>query len=238
MINILPSPIWQEQISASNERSYIAAPQPICPPNNSDTESPHGISIIEYNMDGSLVATRSESIPSTVWIWSAEAASAVSVLIHHAPIKRVEWHPLIADLLLIHCNLAEPVVHLWKSSWESPTIVNLFLDRLGGKIDATWLPNEAIGVPCMMLSNLHNYATAKISHHGKLIPWSGENERICSGPEDMFDEGNSLDISRMKNSQNEMTKETLGDSLGNGVTGQWVVSDEVDDTFQYRRPRV
>lgn len=203
--------VWEEQISASKERSYIIASQPTCPPAQitDGSVSNTGVSIIEYNIDGSLFATRDDSTLSTVWIWSPKLPSAVAILIHHSPVKRVRWHPEIADLLLIQCNIVEPVIHLWNAAWEIPKVISLQLEKPGGKMEASWLLDEAVEIPILMLGNAHNYVIGQISRNGELASLPKKTEMTDAGPEDMFDEGNSMHLLN--------------------------VSDEVDDTFHYRR---
>lgn len=229
--------VWEEQIRASKERSYMMASQPTCPPAQSTDASASntGVSTIEYNIDGSLFATRDESTPSTVWIWSPKLPSAVVILIHHSPVKRVRWHPEIAGLLLIHCNIVDPVIHLWNAAWESPKLISLELDKLGGKMEANWLRDDATDMHTLMLGNAYNYVTGKISRNGELVSLPKEIEIAGAGPEDMFDEGNSMDLSPVKVSHDEVTMEAGGDSSAFGYSEQWNVSDEVDDTFNYRR---
>lgn len=190
---------------------------------------------MEYNIDGSLFATRDESTPSTVWIWSPKLPSAVAILIHHSPVKRIRWHPEIAGLLLIHCNIVDPVIHLWNAPWESPKVIGLQLDKLGGKMEANWLLDDATDMHSLMLGNAYNYVIGKISRNGELVSLPKEIEMTGAGPENMFDEGNSLDLSPIKVSHDEVTMEARGDSSALEYSEQWNVSDEVDDTFNYRR---
>lgn len=161
--------------------------------------------------------------------------SAAAVLIHHSPVDKVEWHPLIADLLLIHCNVDKPVIHLWRDSWDCPKIFNLNFDRKSRKTEASWL-SESDDLLSFMLTNLHNYATGQITNNGELISVAGIAGAGLA-PEEMFDEGNSLDLSPLKSFQDETTNELRDNSPGNGRLDQRAVSDEADDTFEYRRQR-
>lgn len=123
--------------------------------------------------------------------------------------KKVRWHPEIADLLLIQCNIVDPVIHLWNPAWQVPKVISLQLEKSGGKMEAHWLLDEAIDMNILMLGNAHNYVVGQISHNGELVSLPKKIEMTGAGPEDMFDEGNSLELCH--------------------------VSDEVDDTFHYRR---
>lgn len=97
-------------------------------------------------------------------------------------------------------------------------------------MEANWLLDEANDMHTLMLGNAHNYVTGQISRNGELASLPRKIEITGAGPEDMFDEGNSLDLSPIK-----LSMEAGGTSSGFAHSGQWNVSDEVDDTFQYRR---
>ncbi|KAF1986400.1 WD40 repeat-like protein [Aulographum hederae CBS 113979] len=113
------SSVWQEQVSASS-RTYAVISQPISPPTASSTPSDpspkHGISLATFNADGTLIATRDDSTPTTVWIWDLKTLSPRSILIQHSPVKSLTWHPTRLELLLIQCVQDDPVVYLWSSS--------------------------------------------------------------------------------------------------------------------------
>lgn len=228
--------MWQEQINASGDRSYLISSQPTCPPvHDLVADSPCGVSILEYNKDGGLLATKNDYNPTTIWIWHLKSMSAAAVLIHHLPIKRIQWHPLINDLLLIHSSVTEPVIHLWKDSWEVPKVISLHLDRRSKKMEASWL-SDSDGLSSFMLTSLHNFAIGRINKEGELKSMSGKTE-VGAGPEEMFDEGNSLDLSPLKESQGDMLTDIQNRSPGNEHLDQWTAPDEADDTFEYRRQR-
>lgn len=171
------------------------------------------------------------------------AGQLVATLIHHSPVKQVEWHPQIADMLLIHCAVPEPVVHIWRESWVAPTALTLPLERAAaaGRTGVTWLQSSpsSSDTAHVMLSSAHHYATAQISVlEGQPIvplePPFAEPEAaalsIGTGPEDMFDEGHSLDFSPVKISNGAVD---LGAGYAEddfGMTGEGV-----DDTFHYRK---
>ena len=140
-INISSVPIWQEQIDSSRERSYTLASQFAYPPTSSDeTGKLAGISHLAFNLDGTSLASRSDSNPSTVWIWNLHSLTLMTALIHHHLVKSLQWHPTQPDLLLIHCSTEDPVIHLIGSDWLAPHILKIPLDKPGGKTEAAWIP--------------------------------------------------------------------------------------------------
>ena len=89
-----------------------------------------------------------------------------------------------------------------------------------------------------MLSNAQSYALRRVlvdgddengrdderdtGREGEIGRMLGETEPTLLGPEDMFDEGNSMDLSPIKLSR---------EGFGMGMRSE----EEVDDTFDYRR---
>lgn len=183
------------------------------------------------------MATKSDAAPTTVWIWSLQTGSAVAVLIHHSPVKLIAWHPIVADLLLIHCAIPEPAVHLWRLEWPSPLIVDVPLHRANGRLEAYWLQSASDDTPNLMLSSAHQYSTVQISSEGEVIPPRPQAEEqmrtVDAGAADLFDEGNSLDLSPIKLSH-DTVEISVGYSLGNEDSSSGF-GDELADTFHYRR---
>ncbi|MCJ1378298.1 hypothetical protein MMC17_001395 [Xylographa soralifera] len=231
-INSLDASVWQEQIDASRDRSYVAAPQPACPPRqipaSGDKLISTGISHLTFNRSGSLLASVAESTPSTVWIWCLESLTPHSILIHHSLVKSLQWHPEDPECLLIHCATEDSVVHLWQLSLDSPRIIPVPLSKPGGRTEASWVksPDVNPGDLVVMLANTLNYALLHVSDAGgcdKTVDTSFSAIVEDLGPEDMFDEGNSMDLSPIKLSHEQF------------VMGLESASNEVDDTFDYRR---
>ncbi|KAI9817446.1 MAG: hypothetical protein M1827_001056 [Pycnora praestabilis] len=135
---------WQERVSGSGERVYTIAGQPMCPPYvtslPTETSPKIGVSTIAFDSsDRRLLATRNDSMPTTVWIWSLENLAPLAIIVQHSPIKDVAWHPTIGGLLLIHCVREEGVIFLWNARWAEPRVVKLPMDKLTGKYEARWI---------------------------------------------------------------------------------------------------
>ena len=230
-------------MDASKVRSYVAAPQPASPPtaqsfakSNNPT---HGISVIAFNSDESLLATRNDFIPTTVWIWSMNTGTVMEVLIHHSPVKQIIWHPSQADLLLIHCAIPEPALHLWKTTWHAPRIISLPFPRRS-RLEASWQERPGDDTFNLMITSAHSFGTVSISSDGEVLQGAGSPEAAAAdsiepGAEDMFDEGNSLDLSPIKISHS--TVEVSGYENGDERSGSGFgfTEDMLDDTFHYRR---
>ena len=233
--------IWQEQLDISKERTYSIAPQPASPPVPSITSAkttnfPRGISILALNADGSYLATKDDSLPTTVWIWSLNTGTAAAILIHHSPVKHVAWHPTEPDLLLVHCAIPQPYVHLWKSSWDVPRVISGSLSTTGGKLEANWVLNPEGSDFNLLLSSAHQYTNILLSGSGEVIPQTAHIDKTFAestdiGAEAMFDEGNSFDLSPIKITRDE----TVDFEDENETSGFGMDNELVDDTFHYRR---
>lgn len=145
--------VWSESIKSPKERYYAQVQQPTTLPtvasSPNDSQPKIGISTIAFNNpDGNLIATRNDSMPTTVWIWSLKLLRPYAVLVQLNPIKSISWHPTIPDLLMIQCtsdnNNGEPaksqgVVYLWSAAWSQPRAVTVPMDRLSGSTWARWI---------------------------------------------------------------------------------------------------
>ena len=225
--------VYQEQIDARHERSYVNASQPTYPPEGA--KQSRGISSTVFSTDGDYVATRSETMPTTVWIWSLKILAPVAILIHHAPIKSIQWHDIDIHLLMIHCATRDPVVHLWDPSWDAPRISRLRLEKSGGRIEAKWIYTKPGELIRFMLSTTKSYALSGINGEQDIPSLPGMVKSRCSGSEDMFDDGNSMDLSPIKINHNDFTTNLVNESSEIGLGEQWDPSLELDDTFDYRR---
>ncbi|KAG0126983.1 hypothetical protein HOY82DRAFT_90218 [Tuber indicum] len=159
--------VWSECTSPPHGRYYAQAQQPttlpIIPSSSSDSQLKLGISTIAFNKpDGTLIATRNDSMPTTVWIWSLKLLRPYAVLVQLNPIRSISWHPTIPDLLMIQCapsgdgNSAEPskeqgVVYLWSAAWAQPRAVAVPMERLSGNTWARWIltapPSNTVSAP-------------------------------------------------------------------------------------------
>lgn len=214
------------------------ATQPINHSANNSTSSHEelksGISTIKFSRDSTLLATKSDTMPSTIWIWSLTSMIAYAVLLHHAPVKSVEWHPTIPDLLLVHCITEEPVVHIWKESWDAPKIVTTPKRIAGGKIEASWINTSEEKPATVLLVGSSEHTMVSLSHDGDVIdlPKDYHEPADVLGPDNRFDEGHSMDFSAVKLPEDTTAKYQPQDTLD-----LWDTSGAINDTFQFKHNR-
>lgn len=142
---------------------------PVNPPKvkSSQTDVPPktGFSIMAFNKDGSLLVTKYDLIPTTLWIWSLRTLAPVAILVHVRKVKSAEWHPDKQNLLLITCatanakddesyenyNLADVGVEndcsirIWNADWLAP--VAIAVPKLTGKTfsnvaEVSWIRSD------------------------------------------------------------------------------------------------
>ena len=89
----------------------------------------------------------------------------------------------------------------------------------------------------MILGNAYNYTigSAYDGEEDSETALLDTEDKIPAGPEDMFDEGNSMDLSPIKLFGGLGAVEAEDDSVGSGLSGAWNVSGDVEDTFHFRR---
>ncbi|EKG12437.1 hypothetical protein MPH_10554 [Macrophomina phaseolina MS6] len=161
VVQLSAGDVWQEQVSAVRE--YALVPQPVSPPMAplpaSETASKTGISAVAYSSDGNLLATRDDSMPTCVWLWDLMKLAARTVLIQHAPVKSLQWHPSIPTLLLIQCAQDDAVIYLWDAEKQGARILKAPLDKSAGKLEARWLQANADRRPSLVFGDSHGFLT-------------------------------------------------------------------------------
>lgn len=224
--------VWQEELGPSRSRSYAQAKQPATAPSyesfNATKKRSSGIALMEFNHPrGDLLASTSSDTPSTLWVHSTDSrpGETITALIHHSPIKALSWHPTVPDLLLVQCAIAEPASYVWKSDWSEPRVLSLPLKAPMEKIGAAWLATDDDSIR-LMLSSAEQSAIKQFTHEGEeVIDSVGQ-----MGPEAMFDEGNSFDLSSVHMQADKYPEVTpavgLSTELGHTL--------DVEDTFHYR----
>ncbi|KAJ9638370.1 hypothetical protein H2199_007058 [Coniosporium tulheliwenetii] len=163
-IQLAVGDVWQEQVSATSERRYTIAAQPVSPPKApspaNDGSPKSGISIIVFNAEGTFVATRDDSTPTTVWLWNLTRLAPQTVLIQHSPIKHLSWHPTKPHLLLVQCTHDDSTVYVWDSLKAAPEALSIPSDRPVHRLEARWLSTTSDKKPCIVLGDATGYVLA------------------------------------------------------------------------------
>jgi hypothetical protein len=196
-----------------------------------------GTNILTFDSSGTLLATRTESMPTTLWIWDVGTKIIRTVLILHAPIAKAAWHPTINELLLIRCEGDENrgLIHLWDPSWETPKIIDFTSQIPGGellgKTVGRWLSTESTP-PAIFFSDTQDCMLASISESGDgELPWEYSEPRAF----DIYGQREESPLNLVPADGKRNGKAAFGplkdDDIAAGMSG----SDEVEDTFRFRK---
>jgi hypothetical protein len=213
----------------------------ICPPTSespsSDSSLKSGTNILTFDNSGTLLATRIENMPTTLWIWDVGTRIIRTVLILHAPIAKVTWHPTINELLLIRCEGEESrgLIHMWDPSWESPNIIDFTYQIPGGKLFGKtfgrWLSTES-APPAIFFSDTQYYMLASISESNEGdLPWQDAEAPAF----DIYGQREESPLN-LVSAEKSLHSRAISSALKSGdiATGM-AGSDEVEDTFRFRK---
>ncbi|KAF2641967.1 hypothetical protein P280DRAFT_289531 [Massarina eburnea CBS 473.64] len=112
------APVYTEGVDSLAIRSYTLTQQPAEPPKavlekNETGLMKQGIGIMAFSKSGMLCATRDDSTPTTVWIWDLTSLKPQAIIIQHAPIKSLQWHPKDPSKLLIQTAHVLPILYIY-----------------------------------------------------------------------------------------------------------------------------
>ncbi|KHN95145.1 WD40 domain-containing protein [Metarhizium album ARSEF 1941] len=231
--------VWQEQVSVGAEgrniHSFSRATQTISPPTFVDsttttttakqsTDVRCGCSSISFDASSTLLATRLDDSPCTLWIWDLAAAELRAALIFHSPVI-FHWHPSARETLLIssHDDKESCMSYVWDPLSQGPTPLHaeqyLPASNSSSKMQVTWLnyETEPLG---LLLSNSQSYVLLSLADaEHEPSPW----EAAAGGVE--------LDGPSLAPSSGRDEAESLGSAR------PIVLADDIsdlDDTFSFR----
>ena len=186
--------------------------------------------MLSFDHSGTLLATRIEDLPTTLWIWDISSRHLRSVMIFHAPIAKITWHPDIDELLMIRCEESRGIVHLWDPSWETPQIIDFGAQMPGGKVIgktiARWLGSDCAS-PALLFSDSQDCVLASLAGDDEGVPWHDSLNGNARSDDSMF----SLGASEKKNGKVTIEALMEEDSFTRLSEG----TEEVDDTFSFRK---
>ncbi|KAL1598701.1 hypothetical protein SLS60_007841 [Paraconiothyrium brasiliense] len=197
-IQVPSASVYAEQVDARGFRSFVLAQQPATPPKalvekNDTGLMKQGISIMAFNKDGTICATRDDSTPTTVWIWDLCTLQPRTILILHSPFKALQWHPSYPSRLLIQSTHDSPTLYLYtadpffssKSSCTNsaagpPTSLSLsdsFIKPAGSapaNWTARWLNTEADKKSAMVIGHQQGYVLVWPDGKDQVLRFEGQ----------------------------------------------------------------
>ncbi|KAM5351575.1 hypothetical protein ACJ41O_004298 [Fusarium nematophilum] len=163
--------VWQEQSNASvqggaSSCTFLRATQMVSPPSRLVDGKPSadvkpGCSSLAFDASSTLLATRLDDTPSTLWIWDVTAAELRAVLMFHSGVD-FQWHPTARETLLVTCQDEKyrGVSFVWDPLSQGPKLVTLEAHvpngKIVGKARADWINGET-EFPVLLLSDAQHY---------------------------------------------------------------------------------
>ncbi|KAI0460440.1 hypothetical protein F5B21DRAFT_8025 [Xylaria acuta] len=231
--------IWQEQSDPRARQravpSFIKATQAVSAPGLSPNNVPderHGCNLAKFDSSSTLLASRLEDAPSTVWIWDVPTSELRAVLMYHASVTKVEWHPSQSELLLVRCEgEGSSLVFVWDPLSHGPRPIefsrHLPSAKVTGRTDATWL--ETITESAALFFTDHaKYILLSLAETDAdadaqaALPWATQ---VTINPHVNADTPTHFNISNIDPDDNDST------DMDEGIT-------ELDDTFHFKKSPV
>ncbi|BFZ56168.1 hypothetical protein PYCC9005_003210 [Savitreella phatthalungensis] len=84
--------VWRERSSTATHyehvQSSLSLPLMVT---SSEEQARQGIGLLSFSTSGRYLATRNDSTPTTLWIWSIEELRCTAIVLNQNPIKQVRW---------------------------------------------------------------------------------------------------------------------------------------------------
>ncbi|KAI1143823.1 hypothetical protein F5Y05DRAFT_407229 [Hypoxylon sp. FL0543] len=231
--------IWQEQDTLPNtgrfsSPAFVRATQAVTPQWTmlSSVQDPiSGCNFAKFDCSSSLLATRLEDAPGTIWIWDIPSSDLRAVLMYHANVTTLEWHPTQPELLLMRCEGESygNLVFTWDPISHGPRSINTtprFSGTPSGKTYATWLRANTEAAAVFLTDHATCMVASLADSDAESVPWRDE-----SAPTSPMSHKGDTDV---------RSSPRLASSLGDAEDSiNFDVDDdytsEPDDTFQFRK---
>jgi hypothetical protein len=117
---------------------------------------------MSFDKTSSILATRDDSTPTTVWLWDLAKWSPLAVIIQHAPVRQLSWRRQDPELLLIKCLEDEPTAHLWNTKTMAPEAIAVPFNKTVGKIDFRWISGNPARGAQVLMNDKQGFATFRL----------------------------------------------------------------------------
>lgn len=135
-----------------------------------------GCSLVSFDASSTLLATRLDDSPFTIWIWDLAAGELRAALMFHSAVAFV-WHPSSREVLLISCQEEgkQSASYVWDPLSQGPTSLNVerYLPTCKGpsKLQISWLNHESES-PEILASDSKHYVLLSLANTGdEANPW-------------------------------------------------------------------
>lgn len=247
--------VWQEQVLSRAQATLSGQPQRLyakimaitAPPTASvspkssttDVATKSGTISLAIDASGTLIASRIEALPTSVFVWDTVSKILKAVLIQNSPVVKLTWHATINELLLIQCegDDTKSIAYLWEPSYEVPRIIDFSTQlpdgNVIGKILLKWLISESETIPVLFFSDTQDAILAAVTDDAdEDVPW---NEAAVTPPEIERQEESPLNLVDEPYEDDGMPGDKRDEdepSLNSFEEGD---TAEMDDTFQFKK---
>lgn len=80
-------------------------------------------------------------MPTVVFIWDLGAMNLCTVLLQHAAVRCLAWHPHKPEKLLIQCGHEEGILYTWDAKEDRPSVLVLPGLSFGPRAEVRWIDN-------------------------------------------------------------------------------------------------
>ncbi|XDG00726.1 hypothetical protein ABKA04_000341 [Annulohypoxylon sp. FPYF3050] len=228
--------IWQEQNILQNTGSislpgFVKAAQAVTPqwttPNGLQ-EPVSGCNFAKFDCSSSLLATRLEDAPGTIWIWDLPSSDLRAVLMYHANVTKLEWHPVHPELLLMRCegDSYGNLMFAWDPLSHGPRAIDMarqIPEASGSKTYATWIRARTDTAALFFTDNTTCMLVSLADSDGETLPWHD------SAPGSPVSHGGDINMQSSPGLASE--PEDVENSINIDLDDDY--ASELDDTFQF-----
>lgn len=176
-----------------------------------------------FDSSAALLAVTLEDAPSTLWVWDVAVSELRAVIMFHAEISRVDWHPSQPELLLVKCDGQDynGVIFTWDPLSGGPGVCDLRShlpeSKISGRSSTYWLQSRTGPASLFFADSQHYLLGAMVDADEDEVPWGVSQPTF------------SIDSNQSARFPGDFVKESDGDEsdMGEGVS-------QLDDTFHFK----
>ena len=144
-------PRKQDRTSCRYETKELPFTIPGRKPDPKEPDPKMGVSSLKFSCDSSLLASKNENMPNTVWIWSVKKVRLTAVLSHLSKVLCFAWDPYRPRLAI--CTGSHKI-YLWSLATNSAVVADLPALNSFSVRHLKWHP---AGASLLVCSNTHFY---------------------------------------------------------------------------------
>lgn len=187
-----------------------------------------GCNFAKFDCSSSLLATRLEDAPGTIWIWDLPSSDLRAVLMYHANVTKLEWHPVHPELLLMRCegDSYGNLMFAWDPLSHGPRAIDMarqIPEASGSKTYATWIRARTETAALFFTDNTTCMLVSLADSDRETLPWHD------SAPDSPVSHGGDINMQSSPGLASE--PEDVENSINIDLDDDY--ASELDDTFQF-----